>query len=77
MRNLTKLFLLAVLLVFASCQNETLTEGTSSIVEDELAMENEILVSDGEEDTSFVLDSNSEIMPTRELNFSLSSNSTQ
>ena len=77
MKNLTKLFLLAILVVFASCQNETLTEGASSIVEDELAMEDEILVSDGEEDTSFVLDSNSEIMPTRELSFSLSSNSTQ
>ena len=76
MRNFTKLFLLAVLFVFASCQNETLTEGASSIVEEELAMEDEILVSDGEEDETFVLNDESEIMPTRALKFTLSSNST-
>jgi hypothetical protein len=76
MRNLTKLFLLAILVVFASCQNETLNEGASSIVEDELALENEILVSDGEEDVTLVLDSNSEIMAERELSFSISSKST-
>ena len=74
MRNFTKLFLLAVLFVFASCQNETLTEGASSIVEEELAMEDEILVSDGEEDETFVLNDESEIMPTRALQFTLSSN---
>lgn len=75
MKNLTKLFLLAVLVVFASCQNETLTEGASSIAEDELSMEDEILVSDGEEDETFVLnqDLNAE-MPAPELTFSMSSN---
>ena len=74
MKHITKLLLLAILVVFASCQNETLTEGASSIAEEELEMENEILVSDGEEIETFVLnqDLNAE-MPARELSFSLSS----
>ncbi|WP_298555559.1 hypothetical protein [uncultured Algibacter sp.] len=77
MKNITKLLLLAVLVVFASCQNETLTEGASSIVEDELSMEDEILVSDGEEDETFVLNNDlTTEMPAPELSFSLSSNST-
>ena len=74
MKHITKLLLLAILVVFASCQNETLNEGASSIVEDEAALENEILVSDGEEDETFVLNEDSEVMPTRELSFSISSN---
>lgn len=77
MKHITKLFLLAILVVFASCQNETLTEGASSIAEEELALENEILVSDGEEDETFVLNNDLESeMPAQELSFSLSSNST-
>ena len=74
MKNLTKLFLLAILVVLASCQNETLNEGASSIVEEELSMEDQILVSDGEEDETFVLnqDLNAE-MPAPALTFSTSS----
>ncbi|WP_396601172.1 hypothetical protein [Algibacter sp. R77976] len=76
MKHITKLFLLAILVVFASCQNETLSEGASSIAEDELAMEDQILVSDGEEDETFVLNNDLEAeMPAQELSFSLSSDS--
>ena len=73
MKNLTKLFLLAILVVLASCQNETLNEGASSVVEEELSMEDQILVSDGEEDETFMLnqDLNAE-MPAEQLSFSLS-----
>ena len=75
MKHITKLFLLAILVVFASCQNETLTEGASSIAEEELALENEILVSDGEEDETFILNNDlTTEMPAQELSFSLSSN---
>lgn len=75
MKHITKLFLLAILVVFASCQNETLTEGASSIAEEELALENEILVSDGEEDETFILNNDlTTDMPAQELSFSLSSN---
>lgn len=74
MKNLTKLFLLAMLVVFASCQNETLTEGASSRVEEELSMEDEILVSDGEEDETFVLNQDlTTEMPAQPLTFSMSS----
>ncbi|PWH82445.1 hypothetical protein DIS18_09325 [Algibacter marinivivus] len=74
MKNLTKLFLLAMLVVFASCQNETLTEGASSRVEEELSMEDEILVSDGEEDETFILNNDLEgEMPAQPLTFSMSS----
>ncbi|SFD07019.1 hypothetical protein [Algibacter pectinivorans] len=81
MKNLTKLFLLAMLVVFASCQNETVTEDTSAlseeeVMENELAQEDEILVSDGEEDETFVLNNDlSTDMPAQDLSFSLASNS--
>lgn len=75
MKHITKLLLLAILVVFASCQNETLNEGASSIVEEELSMEDQILVSDGEEDETFVLNNDLEgEMPVEDLTFSLSSN---
>jgi len=65
----------AILVVFASCQNETLDQGAASIVEQELAMEDQILVSDGEEDETFILNQDlTTEMPARELTFTLSSN---
>lgn len=76
MTQITKLFLIAVLVVFASCQNETLNETISETIseggtltaEEELTMENEILVSDGEEDETFVLNNDLETeMPAPEL----------
>ncbi|XMO86101.1 hypothetical protein AAFN75_15030 [Algibacter sp. AS12] len=81
MKNLTKILLLAMLVAFASCQNETVTEDTSALSEeevvlDELALENEILVSDGEEDETFVLNNDlTTEMPAQDLSFSLVSKS--
>ena len=73
MKHITKLLLLAILFVFASCQNETLNEGASSVAE-ELSMENEILVSDGEEDETFVLNQDLTADMVEDLTFSISSN---
>ncbi|MDO5980423.1 hypothetical protein [Flavivirga spongiicola] len=76
MKQLKKLFLLMILVVLASCQNETLTEA-SSLEENEAAMEEEILVSDGEEDETFVLNDESENLVTPKLTFSKFSNSSK
>ena len=74
MKHLSKIFLLAILVVFASCQNDTLDQGASSIVEEELAMEDQILVSDGEEDETFVLNQDlTTEMPAPKLSFTMSS----
>ena len=77
MKHITKLLLLAMLFVFASCQNETLNEDASALAEDELSMEDEILVSDGQEDETFVLNQDlTTDMVADELTFSMSSDLT-
>ena len=82
MKNITKLFLLAALVVFASCQNETLSENdpaTNNTLtpEEELVLEDKILASDGEEDESLIIEQDlEEEIPAQEVTFSLSSKST-
>lgn len=77
MKHITKFLLLAILVVFASCQNETLNEGASTEAEQqvaELELENEMLVSDGEIDETFVMDQDLDAeMPTGKISFSMSS----
>ena len=61
MKHLTKLFLLAIFVIFASCQDEAVTEeATTPLAETEEALESEIIVSDGEEDASLLFDETSE-----------------
>lgn len=61
MKNLTKILLVAMLIVFASCENEPMTETEGLTYEEiELSLEDEILMSDGEEDDTFSFDENSE-----------------
>lgn len=61
MKQLTKLFLLAVLVIFASCENESTSED-STLLENEIRFEDEILVSDGQEDKDLVFTGDSETM---------------
>ncbi|EDP70553.1 hypothetical protein FBALC1_07338 [Flavobacteriales bacterium ALC-1] len=59
MKRLTKLFLLTMLVVFASCQNESI-EDQASERPDALRFINGIVVSDGEEDPELMFNADSE-----------------
>lgn len=68
MKKASKLLLLALLIAFCSCQTEPVSEEVAldetSLEEIEAALEDEILISDGEEDLTLEFDSESEILVT-------------
>lgn len=59
MKKLTKLLLLTMLVVFASCENESAND-SQTLQEREILAEEEILVSDGEEDKELMFNADSE-----------------
>ncbi|WP_296383096.1 hypothetical protein [Winogradskyella sp.] len=62
MKQLTKLCLFAMLVIFASCENETSEEDSQTLQQREILLEDEIIVSDGEEDAELVFTAGSEDM---------------
>ncbi|WP_179344819.1 hypothetical protein [Winogradskyella ursingii] len=61
MKNLTKLLFLAVFVLVASCEKEK-TEEETTLQEREILLENEIIVSDGQEDPELIFTPQSEEM---------------
>ena len=60
MKQLTKLCLFAMLAIFASCQNESEEEDSQTLQQREILLEDEIIVSDGEEDKELIFTAGSE-----------------
>lgn len=66
MKQTTKLFLVAMLVIFASCQKES-NEDSQTLQEKEILLEDEILVSDGEEDKDLMFNADSETIKNNNL----------